>query len=467
MKNRYILLGKIGFTVVFFFIFSCISAQEPQTIDVSDDSWVNQSDSDTNNDGETDLQVVKVKPALEDMVEIIVSDDSWVGEVEPDANHEGETDIQILKDTSTPDTKEGYFRFDILGISGLVDSVLFSVKGALFRDPSYPNYTDDQVFQLEVYGCDDQNWTEGEITWNNKPAATTDLLDTLGILRKTKYYYFNGERLADYINTAKSNGLNSVTFIVRGKDNTPGNRIWLSDKGWEPAKLIYGEIPDHGNREAYMRFDITGVGSSISSAAISVHGALFRDEEWPNYTDDQIFSVDIFGSEDQDWQESTLTWNNRPLPDTELLGTVEIIRKAGRRESIGDGIATFINSAKFKGLPSVTFILRGSISTPLNRVWLSDKGWETPQLNIDMPTSTTMLEENNRLVVYPNPATNELMLKDARQGASLKIVDLQGRNILETVVQSLSIDISFLDRGLYLLRIEEGGHIQTVKFLKK
>jgi hypothetical protein len=49
----------------------------------------------------------------------------------------------------------------------------------------------------------------------------------------------------------------------------------------------------------------------------------------------------------------------------------------------------------------------------------------------------------------------------------VQLLDLQGKLILCGNQQSKSLDISTLEKGVYLLRVSrEGKHIQTVKILK-
>jgi hypothetical protein len=49
----------------------------------------------------------------------------------------------------------------------------------------------------------------------------------------------------------------------------------------------------------------------------------------------------------------------------------------------------------------------------------------------------------------------------------IQLLDLQGKSILSGNQQSKSLDISTLEKGVYLLRVtREGKHIQTVKILK-
>ena len=71
------------------------------------------------------------------------------------------------------------------------------------------------------------------------------------------------------------------------------------------------------------------------------------------------------------------------------------------------------------------------------------------------------------IAVYPNPTSSVLNLDGMQATDIIQLLDLQGKLILSGNQQSKSLDISTLEKGVYLLRISrEGKHIQTVKILK-
>jgi hypothetical protein len=78
----------------------------------------------------------------------------------------------------------------------------------------------------------------------------------------------------------------------------------------------------------------------------------------------------------------------------------------------------------------------------------------------------TSLVENG-LTVFPNPTSSILNIDGAHTDDEIKLLDLQGKIVLTGNQQSKSLDISSLEKGVYLLRVtREGKHIQTVKILK-
>jgi hypothetical protein len=88
-------------------------------------------------------------------------------------------------------------------------------------------------------------------------------------------------------------------------------------------------------------------------------------------------------------------------------------------------------------------------------VQLEDK---TAYLNLGRKKNTNVLDEK-KLIIYPNPSSNyvNMHLNGNNEVISYKIFDLQGREIIKTDAvnpKSNQIDVSSLQNGLYLLRVE-------------
>ena len=78
----------------------------------------------------------------------------------------------------------------------------------------------------------------------------------------------------------------------------------------------------------------------------------------------------------------------------------------------------------------------------------------------------TSLVENG-LTVFPNPTSSILNIDGAHTDDEIQLLDLQGKIVLTGNQASKSMDISGLDKGVYLLRVtRDGKHVQTIKILK-
>jgi len=71
---------------------------------------------------------------------------------------------------------------------------------------------------------------------------------------------------------------------------------------------------------------------------------------------------------------------------------------------------------------------------------------------------------DNNSIVYPNPANNRFAIRGIQQ-ASLEITDLNGKSVLylQSVTENSHVDISALNPGIYLVKIQNKNKVVTNK----
>lgn len=76
--------------------------------------------------------------------------------------------------------------------------------------------------------------------------------------------------------------------------------------------------------------------------------------------------------------------------------------------------------------------------------------------------------ENNKVVLFPNPANNELFASNLPNNTFIQFYNLQGQLVLNKSIQKPNIDISNLPTGMYFYTINNkmGSNIQTGKLIK-
>lgn len=73
-------------------------------------------------------------------------------------------------------------------------------------------------------------------------------------------------------------------------------------------------------------------------------------------------------------------------------------------------------------------------------------------------------EEQQNLVLYPNPASNVLFIKGtSNQELSYEIYDVTGKLVLRGTTNQNAIEVSNLNSGLYFMNFEGRSH----RFIKK
>jgi uncharacterized protein (TIGR02145 family) len=72
------------------------------------------------------------------------------------------------------------------------------------------------------------------------------------------------------------------------------------------------------------------------------------------------------------------------------------------------------------------------------------------------------------MILYPNPANEKLYLKNSNYtNATILIFDLQGKQVLIKKIDSESIDISKLRKGIYIAKVVFPEKIMIAKFIKE
>jgi PKD repeat protein len=90
-------------------------------------------------------------------------------------------------------------------------------------------------------------------------------------------------------------------------------------------------------------------------------------------------------------------------------------------------------------------------------------------VNTSLMTGISKLNKNTGLLVYPNPAKNELTIEGASAGTSIMITDLLGKTVLYQVQteNKSTFDISNLSPGIYVVKAVGDTHTATTKIIKE
>jgi hypothetical protein len=78
-------------------------------------------------------------------------------------------------------------------------------------------------------------------------------------------------------------------------------------------------------------------------------------------------------------------------------------------------------------------------------------------------------ENENAVMIYPNPASDAIAIKNVETGSEVVLYDITGRNVMQLVTSSgdQMIDISSLSNGSYFVRIADGnGKVMSGRVVK-
>ena len=356
---------------------------------------------------------------------LAASEDSWVNQDEETANHDGQTDLQVGADAENGKSREAYFKFNIKDyVNKIITSSSFSFVSAI-KDDKPEEWTPIDMETVEIYVVD-ANWLETEINWSKKTAIKSEKLGEVTVSgHNFLRYSISSDAMVDAINEALKNNKEDISFVVKGKTNTPNSRIWISDRGWEPAKLhlvattalkaeltydtwVNQDAPDANHegitdmevgkddangksREAYVQFDLATLVKDIPNAIVTEAGFSFmtnikndKPEEWTPVDD---LTVEVYGT-GNDWKGEELKWSNKPSTEV-LVGEIKIAASNGNKRYFiaNEKFAAHINKYIERGSTKVSFVIKGKIDTPKSRVWISSQEWEAPALNVKVVPS--------------------------------------------------------------------------------
>lgn len=126
------------------------------------------------------------------------------------------------------------------------------------------------------------------------------------------------------------------------------------------------------------------------------------------------------------------------------------------------------------GTYSLKFSADGYISKTIDNV--AAVNFQTTILNVELVSNSTTISElspvNAR--IYPNPASNVLNLAFAENidaDMNISIFDLAGREIVhltdQKVTQNHQLDISTLQKGSYIIKMQNQQHLFSARFMKE
>ena len=177
----------------------------------------------------------------QDSTKIKVAEDTFVSEKDPATILNAlDNDMGVALDETNNDSRETYLKFDISGLSGkggLVSAAL-SIEASVKNEAPWHTIPN---FSLNIYGCTNP-WSESTLTWNNKVPPEPAIIAEAEIQQAANYEISgtnaDNTSIMKYVVEAMKKHLQYVSFVLKGKVETPGARIWVSDMGYIPARLI-------------------------------------------------------------------------------------------------------------------------------------------------------------------------------------------------------------------------------------
>ncbi|MBJ6368255.1 CBM96 family carbohydrate-binding protein [Snuella sedimenti] len=350
---------------------------------------------------------------------------------------------------------------------------------------------------------EDDNWNESTINWNNKPSASFSLGTQSGgtggmewdITRQVQ-----SEIKKDGILSLELSAINwGVYSSVFSKEywkqtSRPTLIIKVADEeliSIDDAYVRSGSYADNNynntnlevkndvvgfERETYLKFNISSFDRKIVSAKLQLVPKLGANPE-NNVTHDVKFVAH------DNWSETNLTWNNKPISST-LLDS-KVVQNTGNIvtwditdqaeiERLGDGYLSVqlssnnnayinYNSSESGGYKPKLLLKFANqiIEAPINEISVP-KGIETAQTltNVDL------------FSLFPNPTTNYVNIQWGEIISSYVVSDLNGvikKSGTGSNSEEMTIDVQGLDKGIFIIELYNNntGNRSVSKFVKE
>ncbi|MEP7263816.1 MAG: PQQ-dependent sugar dehydrogenase [Bacteroidota bacterium] len=212
--------------------------------------------------------------------------------------------------------------------------------------------------------------------------------------------------------------------------------------------------------QTYLRFDISSIGSNVASAKLRLYGYL-------NNTNVSTATVRVYNVTNNTWQESTITFNNKPAAQTTVLASTNV--NGTTKQYYEWDLTQHIISLKNQGATSVSLMLSNLTVTASTRVIYNSKEMTTNKPQLSITTSGPRFENNDAVVneeitpgftIYPNPAVDHFNIKfaDETPHSKLQIIDLQGKIIQHVILNGNieeTISTEGMNDGIYFIYIDE------------
>lgn len=241
-------------------------------------------------------------------------------------NYGSDTTLVVKDDSNVDYDRQSFIKFDLMGLGDIEQATLKLHINSVQTSPA----------PVKLYAVTNDTWGESTITWSNKPAAGT-LIQTLSLTGSgditvdvTSFIQSQqADGAASFCLLQDGTAANNVSFSSRQGAYSPALDIALAGptvtdlsatndayvRGGTYASTNYGSdttlvVKDDSSadydRQAYLKFDLTGLTSITSAILILTPVSLGTD--MANMT----IGVKLLDDAADGWAESSLTWANKP-----------------------------------------------------------------------------------------------------------------------------------------------------------
>lgn len=354
------------------------------------------------------------------------TDDAYArGGTNADINYGSDVDLVVKRVPTIPsDNRESYLKFDLQSVPGPISSAKLVFYGAVTDANGSEN-------DIHLYGVADDQWTEGALTWNNKPAGGSEISPAI-TLNKTRQWrsmdvtsYVQGESLGDRIaSMVLADDNNGLIMKIDSKErpNKPYLEIEFEEAAadtqppsWQTGAAL--QAVQAGETSALLAWPPATDDSGVTTYRIYLNDEVLQTVTGSTYQYEaanllqgipyafKVEAGDAHGNWSADGPSATLTLAPAGPAEYTLAPTDDTFARRGSpysAENYGDATTldvkfstgdlareSFLKFDLFEvqgGVGSAVLYLYGSVTdaggTDIdNQVYATDPGWEESTLN--------------------------------------------------------------------------------------
>ena len=194
-------------------------------------------------------------------------------------------------------------------------------------------------------------------------------------------------------------------------------------------------------------------------------------------------NLSVFGLDDDNWGENSITWNNAPALSTGVLGSTAVNGSARyyeidvtnyvRQQILSDGIVSFILTNATRKNRRLVFDSREGINPP--QLVINSGSQSTARLaqTLSVPQEPSGFSNS---AIYPNPISDRFTLKVGNGHSSdlaCRLFNVYGNEfeLSKWRVGETESEIEFdvrtlgLSSGIYLLRLKSSNFTEVIRLL--
>jgi hypothetical protein len=152
-----------------------------------------------------------------------------------------------------------------------------------------------------------------------------------------------------------------------------------------------------------------------------------------------------------------------------LAGTLQmeatVMPETATNQSVTWSLADGTTAASIATTGILTAIENGVVTVIASA---NDGSGVTGSVEITITNQSTGIEDQSKeaVSVYPNPANNQITLRTSAIIKSIEVIDLTGKAVMDIPMVRNSLDVSSLNRGIYILKAYTDSGIITSRFVK-